>query len=419
MSFRTLLSANALTLIVLISHATPASDLGTVSTLISTGSLAEAQAIVSQTLADPAASAEDRARATLYSGMIAEKEKRPSTEVISDYQKAMELSNGETGGEAAFHLAGAFAAEKSYDQAKTLYERIYKGEIGCSDQVRGDATYEYGKFAASKLKDPEKAKQILLALDTGLIRSVGNTQQNSRYTLGHVCAMQGDFKAAHKAFLRADYSTRSTARKADLALQRAWTYMEQCRRVFDQHQNDPDFTFDHCRDLCQGVAQDYPIVDTPSLPGTMQNYFSTVAELMYLETYYYEKKYDQVPALVDAFLEKHGGDGAREREVAMAHYWKAAALHATGKYDECLRAAADIQDANYSETARKGFMDTTLYLPLFIADSYYHLGFTEDAKRELAALQSKNPTFVQRRKTMTDQYAVFALLAEEPAQAAK
>lgn len=376
--------------------------------LYSEKSYEEASSLFISVIDEKDISTDEKAKAYFYLGKIELADPNADKEVaLNHFTESFYYAKGEPAGDAACEMALICDETTKTINASILYERLYKGEIPTSNETFGRAAYSYGLFSVRKLKDKELAKEIFYNLDSGKTKATPPYVSKARYTLGHIVAKENNFKEAFNLFCRADFSDQETNKKADQALQVAWTCMEYCRKLADAGETDPNFTFSKARELCKGVSSKYDLVTAPGLVEKFNTYFAAVADLMYLETYWYNKEYDKVPSLVNQFFGKYECDPYRKRELAMARFWSVASYHKMGNYNEAFE-QLDLLE-KFDEEAQKGFMNVPAYALLIKADCYYRQGNQSKALLRLRECLDKYPEFTKRRVPMKDSFPVYEL----------
>jgi TolA-binding protein len=189
-------------------------------------------------------------------------------EVIAKHPSAVEA------GEAALRLAYIKVKDKDTTAAVNLLQKIAKDEVRALDKVRFEATYRLAKLYHAKNK--------------------------------RVAALQTFRELAEIAD--------QTAFDANLHCEIAGLYMELARNGV--------VTLEDCRKECHRVLD----LSAPSEKG-----LRAVAELMNLETYFYESNFNRCIQLASSFEQKYPDQW---RELGTVLFWKGVALRSLGKRNE-------------------------------------------------------------------------------------
>jgi tetratricopeptide (TPR) repeat protein len=169
-------------------------------------------------------------------------------------------------------------------------------------------------------KNKAAAKESFKALAEGCVASTRDHRDEALLRYGLLLTGEKDKLGAYQAFEELKNRTDDPYRKAFSQVQQAGIIMEVSRGALGGGGKLED-----CRNACMKI---FEYVTPETAPQTC-----ATAELMYLETYFYQLNYSKAIELGLAFLEKYPD---QTRETSMAIQFIGLALNATGEYEEAI-----------------------------------------------------------------------------------
>lgn len=345
-------------------------------------------------------------------GRLRDLQKRPGDAIVA-YTQALQTPGFEAAGEAAWRLGNVHIAADNgagAEYARDLFRRVHEGALPASKKVRGAASLAYARFlirdTTTRDRFRPEAIQIALDLENGATPAEREEVQRARLFLGFVYCQTLDYEKAYRAFSRVDFAGPefTDTDRANVGVQRAWTHLEVTRMTMTRAEPSTEFTWDRCRALCRAVTEQF---DRPGAAKAVEGYMRS-AEVMFIQSHWYEKRYAEIPPLADAFVARWWPREPRTNPEAMARYWKLAAQHRMKQYAECLATIQAVYDAQFPEKAIDQFMQVRAYMLLTAADCEYALGRTDVARSRFNELNTRFPKFVASRGSRAAEFPVIA-----------
>ena len=187
------------------------------------------------------------------------------------------------------------------------------------DVIRGWCMLK-NSYLEIRKKDKAAAKESFKALAEGCVASTRAHRDEALIRYAFILTGEKDKLGAYQAFGELKQRSDDSFRKAVAQVQQAGIVMEVARGALGG-----GGTLEDCRKACMKV---FDYVTTETAPQSC-----ATAELMYLETYYYQGDYNKSIELGISFLEKYPD---QTRETSMAIQFIGLALNATGKYEEAI-----------------------------------------------------------------------------------
>ncbi|MBN1900003.1 hypothetical protein JW926_01605, partial [Candidatus Sumerlaeota bacterium] len=222
--------------------------------------------------------------------------------------------------------------ENEGDAAAQAYILNLLDTASQDDVIRGWCMLK-NSYLEMRKKDKVAAKESFKALAEGGIASIRAHRDEALMRYAFLLTGEKDKLGAYQAFEELKKRTDDPLRKAVAQAQQAGIVMEVARGAAGG-----GGTLEDCRNACMKVF-DYVT------PETAPQSCST-AELMYLETYYYQGDYNKSIELGLSFLEKYPD---QTRENSMAIQFIGLALNATGEYEDAIAILEKTFEKDFSE----------------------------------------------------------------------
>lgn len=277
-------------------------------------------------------------------------------EGLSILNNAVEKAQGELKGKLINKIGYIKYKMKDYSGAEQAWKSVSNGIIQSSEQdiSKSKLMLGYLKYAEKKY---ETSLDYFLDIATGIIKADKDTATDASLRTAFLFKKLNNPNKSLSIFTQ--IATQSSDKKisAYAKLQSAGLLWEMGKE--EKNKEKATNLFMNSRNVCLEIINNPEITDDMRVEGSC---IKIIAELIYLETYYFLKDYEKTIELCDQFINKwvpilnnilnydyQDIERPYRRQIITALTWKAMCCMRLKRYDECLDICKEINSGKWDE----------------------------------------------------------------------